>query len=414
MADSEIVARFKARYREEAARSAKDPDTARLRPGSVSWNEEIARPLAIDDPGTAEKLYLWAIEEATRIEEESGMRVKKGVEYCNLAVAQKNQGRLREAYVNFELAEREDLLYGDASHAGLNVLEGHLLLPAGDALVSRVNEFVDENGLDRSLVERARQLWVRIGREDRFRLRQILPQCLTLAEATTSETSFRLESWRTLAVLAEDVLRRKYPSTLPAPDMQALLRREFGNNEANVVFNLFLPKHGRVTETNVDAQIADSLQWTSNPLNNAMIVFYVVRNYTAHWVRSAVKCVQDPTTFVDVLTDLCAFASRIEVPVPTTGPFSRARLPIGVSTSPFPATTPTWPDPSISAEWAAQVAVALTGLKPTQVSVDAPFPEVHLTLRFAESPPNSDALVEYLTSGIATGGHFAVSVMIES
>jgi hypothetical protein len=88
-------------------------------------------------------------------------------------------------------------------------------------------------------------------------------------------------------------------------------------------------------------------------------------------------------------------------------------MPIGVSVLPlFLCTTPTYPDTDIIKEWADQVAVVLTGVKPTDVSISPPSHHLSLTLRFPVAAPSRDELAQYLTNAIATGGHFRISVTI--
>ncbi len=410
---ADLVAHFRARYTEEALRSTQDQDHCRSRFGSTAWNEEIARPLVDDDPPTAEALYGWAIEEAQRIEGRTGMRLKKGVEYCNLGVAQLNQGRIRDAYRSFELAEAEDHAFDDASHAGINVLEGMLLLPAGEEIVNLVRESVSDDGQAPAQIERARKFWVRIGREHRLRLREVLPDCRLLTGTTDSQRHGRLSALGTLAGVAEDVLRLKYAAANPHAKVPRLLQNEFGTVEADVLFQGFLPCHGEVDPGNFDQQIRSALAWSAAPLTRSMIVFYVVRNYDAHYVSSALDTLANDSEFDAMLRHVVTFASAIAVPAPVPGPLTYARLPIGVSRLLFPATTPVSPDQNVIREWARQVTVALTGMVPVSVAVGVGVDRISVKVVLPQPPDNEDHLREYLGATVSIGGHFSTEVEIE-
>jgi len=408
----DLVAHFRTRYTEEALRSTQNPDYCRLRPGSTAWNEEIARPLIDSDPPAAETLYSWAIQEARRVEGQTGMRLKKGIEYCNLGVAQLRQSRIRDAYRSFELAEIEDHTFSDASHAGINVLEGMLLLPAGDRLVALVDDLVVAEHLNPSLVRQARELWVRIGREHRLRLREVLPDGLLVSGETDSQRRGRLAVWDAIASVTEDILRLKYSATLPGADQQALLRREFGNGEPNTLFHTFVPTHGKVDPANMDTQVRAVLSSPIDPLTRSMILFYVVRNYTSHYVGASLDTLRNDGEFELVTQYLAVFLSRIGVPAPATGALSYARLPVGISELPFAATTPVSPDLSIVEDWAAQVIVKITGMAPTRVTARMEDDRITLEAVLPTSPSARDELLQYLTAGLTIGDAFEVVVTV--
>jgi hypothetical protein len=415
MSEEDVEAQFRAAYTEEATRSAQSLTAAKDRPGAASWNEAIAKPLIDTAPTLAERLYSWAVSEAVRIEKQSGIRLKKGLEYCNLGAAQMHQRKVREAYRNFELAEREDIDHGDASHAGLDVIEGVLLLPAGDTLVDLVSQFAAATGSGPHLISKARGFWVRVYREDRLRLREVLPDCRDADGVTASVLNLRFHALEVIARLGEDVLRGKWARPGERCDMQCLLRREFGTRESSILFDDFKRTHGDVGPANVDGQMEAALTYTNDPLTNAMIVFYVARNYTAHWTRSSVECTKRPGLFEGVLRTLAAFLARIDVPEPPPCPLSEARLPFGVLAYPYEMSTPVNPelDKGPIRDWVTQVVARVTGAPPLEVVVAFVGGVMRLQLRLSEAAPDPSFLGRYLSGGLSVGGYFKVDVSIE-
>jgi hypothetical protein len=272
-------------------------------------------------PGTASACA------SSRLESASGTRLKKGIEYCNLGGAQFMLGRIREAYRSFELAEEEDHAWGQASHAGLDILEGYLLLPAGDALVGLARDFAAQAGLPAAATEAAAQeFWVTIGRTNRLGLREAIPDLLSASGDTASGRAARLTALGTLARVTETVLRQKHLATLPAAGEQELLRAEFGNAPAKRLFHEFVPAHGKVDPRSLDRFVSDALALAADPLTRSMVVFYVVRNYTAHYWDVSPRLLEVDATFLGAMQHLAFFATRIATPKPVEGVLSYPRL----------------------------------------------------------------------------------------
>jgi hypothetical protein len=303
---------FRSTYVAEAKSALDEFHTRRDRPYSGGWNN-IGISLMQSNAAAAEALYDWALGKAREIESAARITLKKGIEYCNLGAAQFIQDKFDPAYQNFELAEAEDLEWGTPSYAGIKVIEGVVLLPAGQALARLVSDFVRAEALPAAEAEDTEVFWNDIERRDRLCIREVLPRYQSVSGATDSGRNLRLRTWHTLATLTERMLRKKHTS-IARDGEQQLLRAEFGSAPANDVFHAFVPAHQKVVPADLDGHLAAALSWRVGPLSRAMAVFYVVRNYCAHHGDSAVGSLKDDHLFQSVLRHLAYFATKVRPP----------------------------------------------------------------------------------------------------
>ena len=113
-----------------------DPDAYLARPLSNTWNPIGTMLIKRGMNGCAERLFRESLARELQSETEYGIRLHKGYSYCNLGLAQVNQGNWDEGIQNIRRAVQEDICSGftmENSHAH-KVTHRMVVAPEKDAL----------------------------------------------------------------------------------------------------------------------------------------------------------------------------------------------------------------------------------------------------------------------------------------